>query len=99
MSSDAWLYNRRKRSMMMEENHHTKRIIEKKKTKAAAIKNKQLIPRDWRSQEDINNWLTSLDLFHLAMLFDYHKVSCLSLRQHSQSLHQVPIPHEKKHAV
>jgi NADH:ubiquinone oxidoreductase subunit E len=65
--------------MMMEENHHTKKIIEKKKTAAKEQKNQQLIPKIWRAQKDINAWLTSLDLYHLAMLFEYHNVTCLSV--------------------
>ena len=65
-----------------------KKSIEEIKNKAAAG---QLVPVHWKRTPDVIDWVYALELQHLVLLFEYHKVDCTSMRKHSSDLWQVRI--------
>ena len=87
-NDDSGLYNRRKISLLTarESQLQQKREAQAKKREEAAA---ALVPMEWRTQEDVIKWIHSLELQHLGLLFEYHKVDPTSMRRHSLELREV----------
>ena len=76
MRDDSHNYNRRKISLL------TKReVMVQAKREAKEHKRRQralaVVPTEWCRQEEIFEWLRSLDYHYLIMLFRHHKVRTL----------------------